>query len=84
MLFHIVVLFVFTPMSTSFDSILHLYNSFAEIRQEYNGPLRFQQTDWNNIKHESIMLRSSSENNINDTIMFERRVNRITMNMTGN
>jgi len=86
-LFHIVVvltlLFILMPMSISFDSTLWLYNSFAEIHQEYNGPLRFQQTDWDNIKHESIILRSSSENHTNDTTMFERHVVRINMNMTG-
>jgi hypothetical protein len=86
-LFHTVIgltlLFLLIPMSTSFDSTLRLYDSFAEIHQEYNGPLRFLQTDWDNIKHESIILRSSSENYSNDTPMFERRVVRINMNMTG-
>lgn len=87
MLFHIVVLLtllsIFIPMSTTFDSTLRLYDSFAEIYQEYKGPLRFQQTDWDNIKHESIILRSSSKNYMNDSVTFERRVVRINMNMTG-
>ncbi|CAF2670306.1 unnamed protein product [Rotaria sp. Silwood2] len=88
MLFHIVVMLILLsilmPMSISFDHTLRLYDSFAEIHQEYKGPLRFQQIDWNNIKHESIILRSSLDNHINDTtIMFERRVNRIHMNMIG-
>jgi len=83
MMFHIVrsliFLSMFIPMSTSFNSTLQLYNSFAEIYQEYKGPLRFEQIDWDNIKHESIKLRST----INHTITFERRVIRINMNMTG-
>ncbi|CAF1539794.1 unnamed protein product [Rotaria sp. Silwood1] len=88
MLFHIVVILIllsiFMPISISFDHTIRLYDSFAEIHQEYKGPLRFQQIDWNNIKHESIILRSSLGNHINDTnTMFERRINRIHMNMTG-
>jgi hypothetical protein len=87
LLFHIVVvltvLSILTPMSISFDSTLRLYDSFAEIHQEYSGPLRFHQTDWDSIKHESIILRSSLENQINDTILFERKVVRINMNMIG-
>jgi hypothetical protein len=77
------LLFMFMPMSTSFNSTLRLYDSFAEIHQEYNGSLRFQQADWDNIKHESIILRSSSGTYINDTSIFERRVVRMNMNMTG-
>lgn len=80
----LISLLMFIGMSISFDSTVRLYDSFAEIHQEYNGPLRFQQIDWDNIKHESIMLRlSSSKNDINDTSRFERQVIRIKMNMTG-
>ncbi|CAF1149119.1 unnamed protein product [Rotaria sordida] len=73
------------PTSIPFDHTLRLYDSFAEIHQEYNGPLRFQQIDWNNIKHESIILRSSSsDDHINDTTtMFERKIIRLHINMTG-
>ncbi|CAF1295829.1 unnamed protein product [Rotaria magnacalcarata] len=72
------------PMCLSFDNTARLYDSFAEIHQEYTGPMRFQQNDWNNIKHESIILRSSSDDNVNETTtLFERRVLRIAMNMTG-
>ncbi|CAF4515944.1 unnamed protein product, partial [Rotaria magnacalcarata] len=70
-------------MCLSFDNTARLYDSFAEIHQEYTGPMRFQQNDWNNIKHESIILRSSSDDNVNETTtLFERRVLRIAMNMT--
>lgn len=72
-----------TIKSASSDSNLRLYDSFAEIHQVYNGPLRFRQTDWDNIKHESIILRPASEDN-NITISFERRIVRINnVNMTG-
>ncbi len=73
-------MFIFTPMSSSFDSTVRLYDSFTEIHPEYNESFRSQQTNWVNIKHESIILRSSSENGTN---MFERRVVRMNMNKTG-
>ncbi|CAF3432109.1 unnamed protein product [Rotaria sp. Silwood1] len=69
--------------STLSDSTVRLYDSFAEIHEVYNGPLRFQQADWNNIKHESIILQTTSENN-NITIFFERRIIRLDVNMRGN
>jgi hypothetical protein len=86
MLFLVIVLsssLVSTIKSISSDSKLRLYDSFAEIHQIYNGPLRFRQAEWDNIKHESIILRSTSENNNNVTISFERRIVRIDMNITG-
>ncbi|UJR27587.1 hypothetical protein I4U23_008868 [Adineta vaga] len=61
---------------TGFDNSLRLYESFAEIHQVYDGPLRFQQADWDNIKHESLILRSVS-NNTNQTISFQRRIIRL-------
>jgi hypothetical protein len=67
---------------TSLDRNLRLYDSFAEVHQIYNGPLRFPQSDWDNIKHESIILRQASDNQ-NTTIAFERRIVRININMTG-
>lgn len=73
-------LFIVKP--TSCDGTVRLYDSFAEIQQVYNGPLRFRQTDWDNIKHESIILRSLSEIN-NTNMFFERRIIRINANMTG-
>jgi hypothetical protein len=76
------LLTVSTIKSVSFDNNLRLYDSFAEIHQAYNGPLRFRQSDWDNIKHESIILRSASENN-DPTIPFERRIVRINVDMTG-
>jgi hypothetical protein len=76
------LLTVFTIKSASSVSNLRLYDSFAEIHQAYNGPLRFRQSDWDNIKHESIILRLASDNN-NITISFERRIIRINVNMTG-
>ncbi|CAF4331558.1 unnamed protein product, partial [Adineta steineri] len=71
-----------TVDSSSFENKLRLYDSFAEIHQIYNGPLRFQQATWDNIKHESIILRSASENS-NITLSFERRIVRINTNNTG-
>ncbi|CAF0835847.1 unnamed protein product [Adineta steineri] len=71
-----------TVDSTSFENKLRLYDSFAEIHQIYNGPLRFQQATWDNIKHESIILRSALENS-NITLSFERRIVRINTNNTG-
>lgn len=77
------LLIISTVKSVSSDSHLRLYDSFAEIHQVYNGPLRFQQSDWNNIKQESIILRPASNNNNTTTITFERRIARINANMTG-
>ncbi|CAF3591145.1 unnamed protein product [Rotaria sordida] len=71
-----------TMQSTLSNSTVRLYDSFAEIRQIYNGPLRFRQIDWDNIKHESIILQTPSTNN-NITMFFERRIVRINVNMTG-
>jgi hypothetical protein len=85
MLFLIIVLNLLTVSSIkseSSDSNLRLYDSFAEIHQVYTGPLRFRQSDWDNIKHESIILRPRSDND-NPTITFERRIVRINANMTG-
>jgi hypothetical protein len=85
MLFLVIILsllLVSTISSTSSDSKLRLYDSFAEIHQIYTGPLRFRQVDWDNIKHESIILRPALENN-NITISFERRIVRIDVNITG-
>ena len=76
------ILTTFTMKSASSDSTLRLYDAFAEIHQVYKGPLRFRQTDWDNIKHESIILQSASEVN-NVTMFFERRILRIDVNMTG-
>ena len=73
---------VSTIKSTSSDSDLRLYDSFAEVHQIYDGPLRFRQINWDNIKQESIILRAVSENN-NTNITFERRIVRINVNMTG-
>ncbi len=86
MLFLVIVLsssLVSTIKSTSSDSKLRVYDSFAEIHQIYNGPLRFRQAEWDNIKQESIILRSTSENNNNVTTSFERRIVRIDVNITG-
>jgi hypothetical protein len=77
------LLIVPTIKSTSFDSDLRLYDSFGEVHQTYDGPLRFRESDWDNIKHESIILRQTSENNNTTTITFERRVVRINANITG-
>lgn len=76
-------LFIFVPTCSPFESTLRLYDSFAEIHQEYNGPLHFEQSEWDNIKHESIILRSTSQTDMNETSMFERQAVRLTMNMTG-
>lgn len=89
MLFHdnmiVIFLALFIPTCISFENTLRLYDSFAEIHQLYDGPLRFQQNDWNNIKQETILLRPIGNDNINDTdIQFERRILRINTNMTGN
>ncbi|CAF2420452.1 unnamed protein product [Rotaria sp. Silwood2] len=84
MLFFVIVFSVLTVCTmkrSSFDNTVRLYDSFAEIREVYNGPIRFRQADWNNIKHESIILQTASENN-NTTIFFERRIVRINVNMT--
>ena len=86
MLHLIIILSLFTIStikSTSFDSNIRLYDSFAEIHQIYNGPLRFPQSEWDNIKQESIILRPTSKNNNNTIISFERRIIRINVNMTG-
>lgn len=77
------LLLIALSKSSSFESTLRLYDSFAEIHQEYNGPLRFDQADWDNIKHESIILRPISTTGVNETSMFERRAVRIAINMTG-
>ena len=77
------LLLIFIPKCSPFESTLRLYDSFAEIHQEYNGPLRFEQSEWDNIKHESIILRSISQTDTNETSMFERRAVRLTTNMTG-
>ena len=85
MMLLLIILFsglTFTVKSKSSDSTVRLYDSFAEIQQLYKGPLRFRQTDWDNIKHESIILRSESEIN-NTNMFFERRIIRINANMTG-
>lgn len=85
MLFLTIVLslmIVSTIKSTSSYSNLRLYDSFAEVHQIYDGPLRFRQINWDNIKQESIILRPVSENN-NPNITFERRIVRININMTG-
>jgi hypothetical protein len=68
--------------NVALDNNLRLYDSFAEIHQVYNGPLRFHQADWDNIKHESIVLRLASERE-DLTTSFERRITRIQINMTG-
>ncbi len=68
--------------NASSDNNLRLYNSFAEVHQIYNGPLRFRQSDWDNIKHESINLRQELENQTTTT-SFERRITQINVNMTG-
>lgn len=68
--------------NTAFSSHLRLYDSFAEIHQIYNGPLRFRQSDWENIKHESIVLRLASDQE-NLSVAFERRITRIHLNVTG-
>lgn len=68
--------------NVALDNSLRLYDSFAEIHQIYNGPLRFRQADWDNIKHESIVLRLASERE-DLTTSFERRITRIQLNMTG-
>ena len=68
--------------TTVFDNNLRLYDSFAEIHQVYNGPLRFQQAEWDNIKHESLILRSFS-NDTNQTKTFERRILRLNVNSSG-
>ncbi|CAF0803080.1 unnamed protein product [Adineta ricciae] len=65
--------------TTAFGNNLRLYDSFAEIHQVYNGPLRFQQAEWDNIKHESLILRSFS-NDTNQTNTFERRILRLNAN----
>lgn len=84
MLCPIIVMLVLISMSYSLDNFVRLYDSFAEIHQEYNRPLRFRQSDWNNIKHESIMLRLSSDSPNDDSIItFERRVTRLQSNTTG-
>lgn len=72
----------FIAMNPALSSHLRLYDSFSEIHQIYNGPLRFRQSDWENIKHESIVLRLAS-NQKNLSISFERRITRIHLNMTG-
>jgi len=85
MLFFVIILCLLTVStikSASSDNHLRLYDSFAEIHQVYNGPLRFRQSDWDNIKHESIIVRLASENN-NTTLSFERRIVRINVNTTG-
>ena len=63
------------------ESTLRLYDSFAEIHQPYVEPLRFRQSDWENIKEESIRLRSDSENDTSHS--FERRIRRINPNIKG-
>jgi hypothetical protein len=83
MLFIIIMLgsLTMSPIrSASSDNTLRLYDSFAELHQEYTEPLRFEQADWDNIKHESIILRVASDNT---PIPFERRIVRINANMTG-
>ncbi len=85
MLFFILVINGLTPFMTqgiSYDSTVRIYDSFAEIQQLYHKPLRFRQPDWDNIKHESIILQSTSEKN-NIAMFFERRIVRINSNMTG-
>ncbi|CAF3186356.1 unnamed protein product [Rotaria socialis] len=79
----IYVFTTFTPQSALSDSTtVRIYDSFAEICKPYNGPLRFRQVDWDNIKHESIVLQSASDTN--NTILFvERRIVRINSNMIG-
>ena len=72
----------YTTQSTSSNNNLRLYDSFAEIHQIYKEPLRFRQSDWDNIKHESLIVRPESDDN-NITIAFERRIVRININMTG-
>ncbi len=81
MLFLVLIWNLLTVSALS-DSNLRLYDSFAEIHQVYHEPLRFRQSDWDNIKHESIILRLASDND-NTTISFERRIFRININMTG-
>lgn len=76
------LLIISTIGDFSSDNHLRLYDSFAEIHQVYNGPLRFRQSDWDNIKHETIILRSALENDTNN-ITFERRIARTNINMTG-
>jgi hypothetical protein len=81
----VLVLNLFTGSVSKIESLqsnLRLYDSFAEVHQIYDGPLRFRQSDWDNIKHESIILRQASDNQ-NITIAFERRIVRININMTG-
>lgn len=63
------------------NSSLRLYDSFAEIQQNYTGPLFFRQNDWDNIKQESILLRSLVKSNA--TTFFERRILRLNTNLTG-
>ena len=74
---------ILITISTSFESTIRLYESFSEIQQDYNESIRFLQTDWNNIKHESIVLRSLTDKNIDDSTKFERRIIRIDKNNTG-
>ena len=78
------VLSAFDIQNILSDNMLRLYDTFAEVHQIYNEPLRFQQSDWDNIKQESIIIRQMSNNNNNNmSITFERRIVRVNMNMTG-
>ena len=72
---------VFHSLGAPLENSLRLYDSFAEIHQFYNGPIRFRQADWDNIKHESIVLRSVAESDSDR--FFERRIVRLNTNMTG-
>lgn len=77
------ILAIFNIKKASSESTtVRLYDSFAEIRQPYTGPLRFRQADWDNIKHESIILQSASDTS-NTVQFYERRVVRVNANMTG-
>lgn len=80
----LVVCFAVAIHSISSENNLRLYDSFAEVHQIYTSPLRFRQADWDNIKHESLILRSASEDNTTTTTSsFERRITRINTNATG-